>query len=528
MKERVVQQLPVTIWDRVGGFFDRCALAVSPSWGAERISTRLGVREFERRNLSTYEGAKQDYVRGSNWLGSRLSPDSALEEDLDSLRSRSRELYRNDCYGGAVDNVVNHVVATGFTPQCRISDKLVGLEAAKVFREELESIYALWSPRCDISGRVSLWQQTRLVERHVMFDGEGLAVISDEPHPDKPIPLTIEVIDPERLQTPTDEVKNPLVRLGIEKDTHGRIVAYHIRKTHPGDTVDNNQLFDRVPAHRVLHVFEKWFAGQSRGLPWLCRALNRIKDCKDLDEAEIIAAQVQACFAVFIKKPGNPATNAAAAASATDGTLRYQDIRPGAQHYLGAGEEIQMASPTRPGNTFSPFQEWNMRRVASAMNYPYEQLVKNWGGASFAGGRLVLSGFRLDVKSRQKLIDEQFLTPVWCRMVDESVLTGQTSIEPRNWALRPWVYHAHAWTPPAWPYAVTPGEEVKAKIAAVNNNLMTLEDAIGEDGGDMEQRLLQRQKELKMQRDMNILPPDIQQAEAAAEAAMQPTGAENV
>jgi lambda family phage portal protein len=527
MKEVVQQQLPVTMWDRVGGFIDRCALAVSPSWGAERIAARSGFREMERRNLSTFEGAKQDYIRGSNWLGSRLSPDSALEEDLDSLRNRSRELYRNDCYGGAVDNVVNHVVGTGFTPQCRISEKLVGLEASQVFREELEGVYAQWSPRCDISGRVSLWQQSRLVERHLLFDGEGLAVISDEPHPDKPIPLTIEVIDPERLETPPTEVGNKLIRLGIEKDAHGRIVAYHIRKTHPGDTVDTNQLYDRVPAVRVLHVFEKWFAGQSRGLPWLCRVLNRIKDCKDLDEAEIIAAQVQACFAVFIKKPGSPGVNAAAAASATDGTLRYQDIRPGAQHYLAAGEEIQMASPTRPGNTFSPFQEWNMRRVAAGMNYPYEQLVKNWGGISFAGGRLVLAGFRLDAKSRQKLLDEQFLCPVWCRMTDEAVLTGQTSIEPRLWAQRPWVYQAHAWTPPAWPYAITPGEEIKANIDAVNNNQKTLEAVVAETGEDLESVLAQRQRELKMQRDMNILPPDVKQIDATAEAAIQPTGAED-
>jgi capsid protein len=55
---------------------------------------------------------------------------------------------------------------------------------------------------------------------------------------------------------------------------------------------------------------------------------------------------------------------------------------------LLAGEEIQMASPTRPGNTFEPFQQWNYRRVAAALNYPYEHLVKNWAGLSFAGGRL--------------------------------------------------------------------------------------------------------------------------------------------
>jgi capsid protein len=164
MRERVQQQLPVTWLDRAARFIDRCALAVSPKWGAERIAVRHRWSELERRNLATFDGASDDYARGQSWIGSKLSPDSALEGDLASLRTRSRELYRDDSFGGAVDNQVNHVVSTGFTPQCKISEKIVGTEASQVFRDELEGVYSQWSPRCDISERISLWQQTRLVE----------------------------------------------------------------------------------------------------------------------------------------------------------------------------------------------------------------------------------------------------------------------------------------------------------------------------------------------------------------------------
>ena len=45
-----------------------------------------------------------------------------------------------------------------------------------------------------------------------------------------------------------------------------------------------------------LHVFEKQFPGQTRGIPWLAAALDRIKDLDDWFEAELIAKQVEACF----------------------------------------------------------------------------------------------------------------------------------------------------------------------------------------------------------------------------------------
>jgi len=508
------QSPPLTLLDRIGSFIDQCVLAVAPGYGAARMITRARGR----RMLSTYEGAVSDSTRGSSWLGSRLSADSALETDLTSLRSRSRELYRNDSYGGAVDDVVNHVVGTGFTPQCRIPEKVVGTEAGKVFREELEAIYKRWAPCCDISGKVSLWQQTRLMQRHILFDGEGIAVLSDDPTKDSPIPLTIEIIDPERLETPPELINNARCRMGVEKDGSGRIVAYWIRKTHPGDTLELNLEYERVPARRVLHVFERWFAGQTRALPWLCRTLNRIKDCKDLDEAEVIAAQVQACFAVFIKTPISPANAAAAAASSTSDGNRIQDIRPGAAHYIGYGEEVDFATPTRPGGTFAPFQEWNYRRIAAALNVPYEMLVKNWSGVTFAGGRLILSGFKLDTKSRQKLIVEQFLTPIWNRLVDESVMLGACSIEPRLWESRPWLYQDHTWTAPAWPYAITPGEEIKANIEAVDNNQRTLASVVAETGEDLEDVLEQRKREMQMQRDYDILPAETKTADATAEA----------
>jgi len=521
MNEVVTPPQPKVTWlSATSDFVDRCIYAVAPVYGAQRIAFRKSIA-----HLGAFEGGTHDNTRGSSWIGSKLSTDSALEEDLPSLRTRSRELYRNDSFGGTIDDKVNHVVGTGFTPQGNIDSRIVGTEAAEVFNSENETLYKRWSAQCDITGRTSLWQQTCLMARHLEFDGEGFAVFSFDPDQMRPLPLVIEVIDPERVETPPGMIGNKLCRMGVERNESGRILAYWIRKSHPGDTLEISEQFERVEAWRVLHLYEQWFAGQSRGLPWLCRTLNRLKDCKDLDEAMVITQQVQACFAVFVKTPYNPASAAQAASTGLSGSNRLQEIRPGGIHYQGVGEEVQFASPP-PSNSFAQAQELNYRRIAAAVNWPYEMLLKNWGGLSFAAGRLVLTALRLNVKARQKLIDEKFLSPVWRQMVDTAVAFGEmlgvSSVEPRLYLRRPWVYQDHKWTPPAWSYALTPGEEIKANIDAVNNNQKTLAAVVAESGEDLEEVLKQRAKEMKLQRDAEILPPEAAAAEAAQTAAEQP------
>jgi lambda family phage portal protein len=340
-------------------------------------------------------------------------------------------------------------------------------------------------------------------------------------HVDKPVPLAIEVIDPERVETPPEQIGNPRVRMGIEYDAKGRIVAYYIRQTHPGDSKTHNLKYDRVPAERVLHVFEKWFAGQSRGYPWLTRTLNRIKDGKDLGEATIIAAQVQACYAVFIERV-NPFGSAVGNSQGTtaDGN-RFEEIRPGGIHYTNPGEKPTFGSPTSPGNTFAPFMEWNGRQQAAGMNFPYEMLGKNWGGLSFAAGRLVLAEARQFTKSQQKLLVELWLCPLWNRMVDEAVIVGAVDIPPRLYARMPWAFQAHEWGPPAWPYALTPREEIDAKVAAIEANLDTKQRVISEGGAWWREVFAQRAVEREEERTLRIN-PGAAKAEAIAESKLPP------
>ena len=497
MRERVRPKAP-----SLANWLDRAVAYVSPVAGARRMSARasLHAAEAARERFARIEGAEKSDTRGGKWLISRLSPDSQLELDLQTVRDRSRDLYQNDAIGGVVDSKVNHIVGTGHTAQARVRES-AEIPAAIVDRlnQSIEWLYERWAKKVDVSGQRSLWQVCRLAARHQEFDGESFTVFSDVGDADSPIPLRLQVIDPERVETPPKEAGNPRVRLGIKTDAKGRVVSYYVRKTHPGDTKQVNLEYDEIPAERMLHVFEPWFAGQSRGLPFMVRAMQRSKDAKDYDDSMILKAQVEACFTAFVEQPIASYDAAAAASTGTSANGRpMEDLVPGTVRYLAPGEKITFGAPTSPGNGFTGFMEWCYGRIAAAIAWPYEMVTRRWGGLSFAAGRIVLHDAKLTTQVGQKLLREMWLSRVWDRMVEEGVIVGEIDVDPSLYASHRDAINRHEWIPPRWDYALNPGEEVDADIAELSAELATFEEKLGKRGHDLESFIAARQRERRL------------------------------
>jgi len=511
----------------IASLLDRAVFAIAPVWGAQRIATRKQFEHSERHFARALESAENDRAREGKWLGSRLSADAFLEEDLETTRIRSRELYRNDFVGGAIDSRVEHVVGTGFTVQSKVKAKagIVTQAQADAINEQLEDVYQQVEPTACRTRKKSLWEKINLACRCVDADGEAIVVMSDVSTVDAPIPLCVEVVDCDRLETPPEFIADPSVRMGIKyKRTNGRngeILGYYIRKNHPNDNKEFGLEYDLVPAWRVIHIFVEWFAGQSRGLPWMTRALNRAKDGKDLTEAGIIGAQVEQCFAGFVKTKTNPVAAAIGAATTTDSTRRIQDVRPGSINYLGKDDEIVFSAPNK-ANSVGTLQEYNNRTIAAALNWPYEMLMKDWRGVSFAGGRIVLNGAKISTKVRQKLIAVSMLRPFWHRMVEESVIVGAVDIDARLFRDNKHIFLRHEWAGPRWSYAINPAEEVRAVGMALDLNLTTLAHELAENQMDLEEVIAQRIIEREMERQGNIRPNSVADAEAATMTAERP------
>jgi lambda family phage portal protein len=481
----------------LGQQIDTVAKHLSPEWAARRLEARAAVTAAETV-MTYYSGASHDRMESGRWLASGISPDGAIEEDRVDVLKRAEELYRDDSIGGLVDLDLEHVIGTGFTIQAK-AKVMNGIteEAAKQFNNDIEFIWDVWSKHVDVTGRQSLWRQSRLAWRNLRFAGETVTILSDTSRDESPVPLTIEVIDPQRLETPPEESGNPLVRQGVKFDPSGRIVGYYIRKAHPDDPKDTRYGYDELPPERVIHLFDPQFCAQTRGMSWFTRVLGDIRDAKDLQAALLMAAQVEACFAAFRKRKNtSPSLSSARAATAIENGRRIEDIRPGTITDISSDEDMQFAIPTK-GNSVGTLQDLAYRRIAAGLNIPYELLMRDWRGVSHAGGRLVLHGAKLTTQAAQKLFAEGWIDPIWKAFCDEAVMLGKVSVSPREYLRQPYAWRHHHTTPPAWGYAINPKEEVEADIMAIEGHLKTHERAIGERGGDFEDVIAQRKREVQ-------------------------------
>ena len=451
------------------------AFAAAEFWLApNRVGRRRAWQQALRHQedfLASREAADVDRFRGAKWLVSRLSPDSEAERDLETVRKRAWELYLNDpIASGYVKGRVSQIVGTGLRFQARLREaRLISPERARELNTAIEAAWKKWSKRADRIGRRSIWQLQRLMQRCIDRDGEVFVVLSDKPLPGKPVPLVIEVVASNRVATPPEKDGDPNVRLGIEKDADGTIVAYYIRTTPPADTKETEEKYERVPADRVCHVFEAEEPDQSRGWPSLSSSMAALKDLKDHDEAVLVKRQTEACFAAFIKSEGNPLENArnAAAGTTTNGD-RLEEVVPGMIRYMGPGEEVTFSNPGASSAAHSEYMDAQYHRVAAGLEYPHELLCKAYGKTSWSSGRLSLLDGRITFRCAQRFLVEMGLEQIAERFVEELVLFDVIDVSAVEYIDAPDDYTAHAWIPPGWPW-VDPVKEVTADEKAVAN-----------------------------------------------------------
>ena len=138
-----------------------------------------------------------------------------------------------------------------------------------------------------------------------------------------------------------------LVRGGIEFDRLGRRVAYHLTRAHPGDPAMRPRDHDlvRVPADRIAHLFRPLRPGQIRGEPWLARALVRLDELDQYDDAALVKAKVAALFTGFVVSP-DPEDAVMGEGEPDEDGIVEASLEPGTMQRLSPAR--MCASPSRP------------------------------------------------------------------------------------------------------------------------------------------------------------------------------------
>ena len=494
--------------EKVGHSFDRGLSIFAPRMALRRSAARAGLRFMGMSGA--YRGSKSTRLN-YGWSTRVESADASIYGELETLRNRTRDLNRNDAIAsGATDTIVTNVVKNGLVPQSRIRAKLLGLddEQVKNFQDAAETVYEKWSPGADITGKLDFEEIQSLAVRQIIESGEFLAVRRTTQRPGKPYLLSLDIIEPDRLPSGYVFPFLPDYRMGIRTDENGAPDSYQIYKGHPGDIswgkvalTDFNLVSARDPSGRqmVFHLFPIKRPGQSRGVPFFAPVIDYFKTMADYIEAELVAARIAACFAVFIKTAGDPYLEAGgrSSGSQTDQSGQSQpleNLEPGMIDYLRTGEEATFANPQRPGNTFDSFVERLLRLIGTALGLPYEFILKDFSKTNYSSARAALIQAYRFFQTWQEFLRKHLCQPVWEILLEEAWLRGE--IVAPGFMERKFEFTRAVWVMPGWPY-VNPLDEVNASEKAIKMGIKSRAQVCAEQGDDWEETAEQIGREKK-------------------------------
>lgn len=504
--------VPVTLVDQVVNFFD-------PARGAERFRSRARMAI-----TGGYTGADRTRRANQSGIKREMDADSAILPDLVSLREDSQHMIRNNAIAlGAIKTNITKVVGTGLKVKAQIDREILNIdeEAADAWERAAEREFRLATESREIDAErqlpFSLLQGLAFLK--VLEDGDVLVNLPRFKRTGSPYSLKLQLIEAARLCNEDRQVDTDRLSGGVEKDSYGAPVRYHICSRHPGNirawtytglhalTWSKLEAFGRGTGQPlVLHLYDKTRPGQSRGVPYLAPVIELIKQLGRYTDAEVMAAVVSGMLTVFVtNETGDPLIGTPTETTNPSDTTGME-LGYGSVLGLMPGEKVETVNPGRPNTAFDPFVQAVLRQIGVALELPFELLIKHFT-ASYSAARAALEEAWDYFQRRRHWLEVSFCQPVYEAIITEAIATGRLSApgffsDPlirKGWL-------GSSWTGDA-PSQLDPVKEVEAAGKRIDLKLTTrAEECVRLTGTDWEAKLPQMIKEQHILDEHDLLP----------------------
>lgn len=434
-----------------------------------------------------YEGASSGR-RLSTWGMSSAGPNASLYSSIGTLRSRARELTRNNSHAdGAVETFVANLIGNGITPRWR------RLKDDTELKEEIQGLWNDWTVEADAAETCDFYGLQALVAHELIEAGEILVRFRPRRlEDDLAVPLQLQVIEADHL----DEHYNTRapngndVRMGIEFNAIGQRTAYWLHRDHPGEmflTAQGGRV--RVPASEIIHVFKPVRAGQIRGRSWFSSIILELHEIDQCVDAELVRRKTTAMFGGFIIQQANENNNpnynplGPKKGETTEGQPIVA-IEPGQFPVLKNGLDVRFSQPRDVSGSYIDWMKQQLRDVAMGFGVTYEQLTGDLTDVNYSSIRAGLLEFR----RRCRMLQMQVIAHQFCRRVvnywlDTAVASGELRIPDYRKNRRK--YKSVTWRPDGWDW-VDPVKDRLGEQMDVRNGFKSRSQVIAERGGDPE------------------------------------------
>ena len=447
----------------------------TPTGGATQWSTGYDGGGFRRR------------LKG--WVPTQLTTNSILTSSGALLRSRTRDVLRNNPHANAAcESFVANLIGTGIKPSSLFTED-------EDLREGIMQLWADWTDECDADGLADFYGMQTIVARQMFEAGELFIRYRNRRSADDfLVPLQLQLLESEMCpywmnqQAPNGN----WIMNGIEIDFLGRRAAYWFYPIHPGDMpIEQVASMDpvRVPASEILHIFKCTRPGQMRGVPLITPALIRLFFLDQYDDAELERKRIAAMFAGFVT---SPAPEDVVPIDGLDETSDQEGIglsglEPGTLQTLLPGEDIKFSEPADVGGTYEAYQYRQQLAVFGSLGIPYSLCTSDLRRANYSSLRGSIVEYRRKLEQFQhNVLVFQMCRPIYRRWLDTAVLAEALPLEPSAYLLRQTDYQRTKWIPQRNDW-VDPLKDRQAEKLAVDAGFKSRSDVIEAEGNDPEE-----------------------------------------
>ncbi len=475
-----------------------------------RTALMAAQRETTERFLNSgysHGGASRSDTWAEKYNSESLSPKSDIEENRKLLRERSRDLSMNAPIASAAINTTRtSCVGPGLVPKPKIDYEFLGLtrEEAMQLQSTIKKEFAIWanSTLCDSCDLNNFYELQQIAFNDWLTNGEEFVIITyDEKTDYMPYTLRLKLVSADRISTPGnisgdydgyDEIKENgnTIMNGVEIDKKGKVIAYHISSTFPGEYTTEKQTWKRVVKRgirtgnqNILHIFNAQRAEQYRGVPFLAPVISSIKQMTRYTEAEIMAAVIQAMLAIFITTESGDDLDGFGGVDEEDwdhvGAGKDEEDRirlgSGTINFLKEGEQVKAVETSHPHGNYESFIKAFSSLIGAALEISPEVLLKQFTN-NFSASKGALNETWKAFKTRRKWFVDDFCQQVYNIWFAEAVSEGR--INAPGFFTNPLIRQAYTnatWTGPEQG-CLNPVQEVSAAVTRINNGLSTHED----------------------------------------------------
>lgn len=415
-------------------------------------------RAFKR----AYEGASPR----DGWRPRRAGASANTDHRADArpLRDRARALYQNVPYvTRGCDGLVSARVGSGI--------EIFSTSQRKLTKRRYEAILKQWKRECDADSVHWLDGMIAAADLAVVVDGECL--IRRRIRQGGVLPLKLQLLEIDWLDStkigPTPN--GGQIINGIEYDSLGRVVAYWLYDSHPGDPFRTGRIASQpVPAADVIHYYDPKRIGQGRGITRLAPIIARTRDLSLYEDAEDARKNLESRLGIVASGSADSLAQPMPGAS----TVTASQLAAGDLGQIPSGGILELP----PGLNVTPFQptsppgyvdnvKLRLHLICAGLGVPYHLATGDVGEVNFSSARIRDIDFRREVEQYRWLVMIPRLLHPLCRWFADAVELMDGTPADYNFDF----------TPPRWDY-VNPKQDVDAERAVLESGMDSLSETI--------------------------------------------------